>query len=239
MAEFLDREHYIPVRAADLVEYLCTEAGPPRGHPLSADEQAAFRRFARSVAGHVHTNYLGELRRRKEAYAPFDPDADPKPLHPPGDAERAADLESLFATFVHLMARANYVRLTHDEMEQIMRGASDWGVDLDVAWDAFDKVEVFYRGKGTSNRAKPDCLQELRQFFEESRRCQDSLAFYDQMIARSAQRAVGSGLGLARIRAEGEMDLHCTIRGDEVTITAEAVVEVKEEAWAGSRLHQS
>jgi hypothetical protein len=33
-----------------------------------------------------------------------------------------------------------------------MQGASDWGVDMDVAWDAFDRVEVFYRGKGVSRR---------------------------------------------------------------------------------------
>ena len=50
------------------------------------------------------------------------------------------------------MARANYVRLSRAEMEQIMRGASEWGVDMDIAWDAFDKVEVFYRGKGHGKR---------------------------------------------------------------------------------------
>jgi len=153
MAEFFDREHYIPVRAADLVEFLCT-VSDSGGHALSPDEQVAFRRFARSVAGHIHITYLGELRRLKEAYAAFDPDADPKPLHPPEGEERAAALDRLFETFVHLMGRANYRRLSRDEMEQVMQGASDWGVDLDVAWDAYDKVEVFYRGKGTGKRTK-------------------------------------------------------------------------------------
>ena len=56
------------------------------------------------------------------------------------------------------MQRANYVRLTRDEMEQVMHGASDWGVDMDVAWDAFDRVEVFYRGKGIGKRTRrPGC----------------------------------------------------------------------------------
>ncbi len=154
MAEFLDREHFIPLRVADLVEYLCTESGPMHGQKLSPAEQVTFRRFCRSVSGYIHAIYLGELRRLKEAYAPFDPDADPKPLNPPKAAARAAALNDLFATFVHLMERANYVRLSRPELEVVMQGASDWGVDMDVAWDAFDKVEVFYRGKGFGRRTR-------------------------------------------------------------------------------------
>lgn len=154
MAEFRDREHFVPIRAADLVEFLCHESGPLRGQTLSEADQAAFRRFARSVAGHLHTSYLDELRRLKEAYAPFDPDADPKPLNPPTPGQRTAALDNLFQTFVHLMGRANYVRLSREELERVMAGASDWGVDMDVAWEAFDKVEVFYRGRGVGRRTR-------------------------------------------------------------------------------------
>ena len=56
------------------------------------------------------------------------------------------------------------------------------------------------------------------------------MALYDRMIARSTTRSFGSGLGLARIRAEAEMNLSYSLRGDEVTITAEARVRVKQEA---------
>jgi hypothetical protein len=152
MAEFLDREHFVPVRVADLIGYLCDEHGPMRGWALAADERSAFRRFARSVLGHVHISYQAEIRRLKDAYAAFDPDADPKSLAPLAEERRAAELDQLFATFVHLMARANYRRLARPELEEVMRGASEWGVDMDVAWDAFDNVEVFYRGKGTGTR---------------------------------------------------------------------------------------
>ena len=82
----------------------------------------------------------------------------------------------------------------------------------------------------SSNRARPDRLSDLRQFFEESAHCPDALALYDRMIARSAARTSGSGLGLARIRAEAEMKLSYSLRGDEVTITAEARVRVRKEA---------
>lgn len=154
MAEFADREHFIPIRVSDLVDYLCTEAGPLHGQKLCPDEQARFRRFARSVALHLHAVYQSELRLLKDSYAAFDPDADPKPLTPLDDAHRATALEKLFATFTHLMQRANYVRMTRDEMERVMLGASDWGVDMTVAWDAFERIEIFYRGKGTSRRTR-------------------------------------------------------------------------------------
>jgi hypothetical protein len=88
----------------------------------------------------------------------------------------------------------------------------------------------------TSNRARPDRLGELRRFFEESCRCADAIALYDQMIVRSAARTEGSGLGLARVRAEGEMDLSYSVEGDRVTITAETAVQVKDRSWADSPL---
>ncbi len=146
------REHYIPVRVSDLIGFLCSESGPMHDQALTGDEQTAFRSFAAAVTAHIHTLYQAEIRQLKDAYSAFDPDADPKPLVPLTDEQRVVALDRLFDTFVHLMRRANYRRLTRPQMESIMRGASAWGLDLDVAWDAFDKLEVFYRGKGFGTR---------------------------------------------------------------------------------------
>ena len=147
-----EREHYIPIRVADLVEHLCREVGPRVGQSLTDEEQEQFRRFAQVVGDHHHAIYLAELRRLKEAYAPFDPDADPKPLVALGPDERAASLEQLFATFIHMMERANYTRLSREDLEKVILGASEWGVDMHVNWDIFHKVEVFCRGFGTTRR---------------------------------------------------------------------------------------
>ncbi len=148
MNEVFDREHYIPVRVSDLVDHLCEDGTAA----LSADDKAAFRQFSQSVIDHVHSSYQIEIGRLADTYAPFDPDADPKPLRPPTGADREAALEHLFQMFVHLLTHASYCRLCRSQIEGIMTGASEWGVDLDVAWDAFDRVEVFYRGKGMGNR---------------------------------------------------------------------------------------
>lgn len=163
VAEHADREHFIPIRVADLVEFLCTESGPLRGQQLSDDEQARFRRFSRSVALHLHAIYQSELRQLKDLYAAFDPDADPKPLSPLAPEEKTVALGQLFAAFVHVMERANYVRMSRDEMERLMQGASDWGVDMAVSWDAFERVEVFYRGKGTSKRVRRSWKNRFRR----------------------------------------------------------------------------
>ena len=154
MAEYADREHFIPIRVTELVDYLCTESGPQGGQKLSADEQARFRQFARSVGLHLHAIYQTELRHLKDYYAHFDPDAEVKSLTPLPEAEREATLGKLFDTFTRLMERANYVRMSREEIERVMQGASDWGVDMSVAWDAFDRIELFYRGKGVSRRTR-------------------------------------------------------------------------------------
>ena len=152
MAVYADREHFIPVRVTDLVEFLCTRSGTSDGGGLGAADQARFRRFARAVSLHLHAIYQAELRQLKDSYAPFDPDADPKPLVKPTAEERAAAFGKLFDTFCHLMARANYHRMTPEEIKTTTAGASEWGVDMDIPWDAFERVEVFVRGKGTSRR---------------------------------------------------------------------------------------
>ena len=163
MADYPDRENYIPIRVADLVGFLCADTGPTAGGRLSADDRAAFRRLARSVTGHLHAVYQTELRSLKDSYAPFDPDADPKPLDPPTGPARQAHLDNLFATFIRLMGQANYTHLGRDRLEQVMAGASAWGIDMDVAWDAFERVEVFVRGTGVGKRVKRNWRNWFRQ----------------------------------------------------------------------------
>lgn len=55
-----DREHFIPIRVTDLVEYLCRESGPRHGQVLTDEDQTRFRRFARAVSFHLHAIYLTE-----------------------------------------------------------------------------------------------------------------------------------------------------------------------------------
>lgn len=147
-------EPYIPVRVTDLIDLLVREAGTPEHPPPPADDRDAFRQFAAAVAARVHVGFRSALRVLKDAYAPFDPDTDTYRLLPLSEEEELEKLGRLFATFTEMLTRAGFHRMTRAEVEQTMRGASAWGVEMDVCWDVFDRVEVFYRGKGVGLRTR-------------------------------------------------------------------------------------
>jgi hypothetical protein len=122
-------------------------------------------------------------------------------------------------------ASARVMLAAHELMENSAKYSADGVGQLEI--QLVERGGQSYVQIRTSNRATPERLAELRRFFDENGQTPDPIAFYDQMIARTAQRSDGSGLGLARIRAEAEMTLHYTVAGDEVTVTAETAVRVK------------
>ena len=76
----------------------------------------------------------------------------------------------------------------------------------------------------STNRTTPDRLDELKRRIDSLQALPDPMALYVSMMSESAQRA-GSGLGLARIRVEGEMELAYDIEGDSVTIKCSTPVQ--------------
>lgn len=145
------REPFVPVRVRDLVDVLCHDTGPGHDTPLSEGDQAAFRAFADAAAERVHHQFLAKLKELQADYAPFDPDADWLALSPDA-GDRGQKLDDLFERFADLLAFANYRRLTRRELDEIMKGASQWGVDMRVEWGAFEKVDVYVRGLGEGTR---------------------------------------------------------------------------------------
>jgi hypothetical protein len=156
-----EREPYIPVRVADLIEVLCHDRGPGHANPLSDSDQISFRKFADLAISRNHAECLDQLRRLKNDYAPFDPDNDLHGIDPDSNAEANSKLTDLFEQFADLLHQADFKRLTRDELEQIMFGASDWGVDMHVPWDAYDQVDVYVRGFGPGRRT----LRKWYRFF--------------------------------------------------------------------------
>lgn len=147
------REPFIPVHLADLVELLLSDRGPTHDNPLSEADQAAFRRFADRTASRIHAAYQDQFRKLKAAYAPFDPDCELAEFDTPAAADPAV-VADLFERFAALMKKANFHRLTRDELVVLMHGASEWGVDMHVPWDAYEQVDVFVRGAGPGRRTR-------------------------------------------------------------------------------------
>jgi hypothetical protein len=154
VANFTDRENYIPIRQSELVTFMCDDTGPGGNQRLSPDEQQSVRRLTDLIAALFHHQYHRQLQALKDEYAPFDPDADTKYLKPPTEAERSAMLERLFTNFTHLMEKANYKRLTREEIQAATETVSEWGLNMDVDFDVFERIEIFSRGDAQAIRTK-------------------------------------------------------------------------------------
>jgi hypothetical protein len=149
MAEYTDREHYIPLRKSDLVALLAKD------QKLPMEEREAFRAFCRLVSNTFHFEYLQQLEQLKDAYAPFDPDRETTDLRKLSPEERSDACQKLFDVFVALMERANFKHLTRDDVRKAIEGgASDWGVNMYVDFDVFDRLELFARGDTIGTRSK-------------------------------------------------------------------------------------
>jgi hypothetical protein len=148
VAEYANREHYIPIRKTDLVELL--SADPKL--PLADRDQ--FQRFCRGLAATLHCEYQARLEELKDGYAYFDPDSDTEPLVPHTHEEREEQIGNLFDKFIALLERANFKRLSHSEIEAAPNEASEWGINLQVDFDVFDRLEIFARGDVIGQRSR-------------------------------------------------------------------------------------
>ncbi len=102
MAEYEDREHYIPLRKSDLVALLLSDK------KLPYEQREDFKQFCKLISAVFHFEYLERLERLKDDFAPFDPDSQTRPLKPLNLDQREKKLEELFAEFRSLMERANF-----------------------------------------------------------------------------------------------------------------------------------
>lgn len=77
------------------------------------------------------------------------------------------------------------------------------------------------------NQAEESHRIALNGIFDELKHADDPFDHYQKMMIRNAKRTDGSGLGLARILCEAEMDLDCEIENDRVRILARTGVSLR------------
>ena len=114
---------------------------------------------------------------------------------------------------------------THELLENAIKYNIDaetmFRVTLTPNTDSQSDISVTIR---TRNRASPENIRTMQHLITKVREAEDPFMFYQQLIAASADEPSGSGLGLARIRAETEMTVDFKVDGDEVEIVAQATV---------------
>ena len=144
----LKHEHFIPLRKPDLLELLGRE------QDFTPTDRQKFMHLSQLLAATFHFEYHQNLQDLQDAYAPFDPDADTVPIHQAQAAERAAWMDTLFDKLRWLMKRANYLRLTREDILQLSEGVSEWGIGMEVDFSAFERFDVFVRGDLVGKRTK-------------------------------------------------------------------------------------
>jgi hypothetical protein len=117
---------------------------------------------------------------------------------------------------------------THELLENAVRYSTDGETTV--------RIEVTRRpghkqvAIRTWNRSEQAHIAFLEQLFAEMKQDMDPFDYYQLLMRRNAKRQGGSGLGLARIRAEAEMELAYEIQEGRVCMLAQTLVQVREPA---------
>jgi hypothetical protein len=111
---------------------------------------------------------------------------------------------------------------THELTENITKYSTKSRVSLEV--ELSEKNGLHTLSVRTRNHTSPDRLIEVEKRLKELKATKDPVGFYDRMIEETAPLEGVSGLGLARIRAEGGLDFDYRIDGDELTLVVQAPV---------------
>lgn len=117
---------------------------------------------------------------------------------------------------------ARFHMAAHELAENITKYSTTSRVSLEV--ELAEKDGLHTLSVRTRNRTSPERLAEMEKRLGELKATKDPAALYDRIIEESAPLEGVSGLGLARIRAEGGLDFDYTIHGDELTLIVTAPV---------------
>ncbi len=117
---------------------------------------------------------------------------------------------------------SRFYMAAHELAENITKYSSGSRVSLELALEEDQSSQVMkIRAR---NEASPERLREVERQLIALKAASDPVKHYDQLITETAMIEGISGLGLARVRAEGGLDMDYTIEGNELTIIAHAPI---------------
>ncbi len=134
------REHFIPIRKSELVRLLADDK------ELSPDERQQFLELCTLVGSTIHFHYHQKLEELKEAYFSLDPDVDERTREPSNPAHEEQQASVVFDKFGELMERANFHKLSQEEIYSSLASASHWGLNLKLDFKIFERLDVYARG---------------------------------------------------------------------------------------------
>ena len=149
------KERFIPVTRFALLDRLTAPTAWPAGQAKEA------RRFFRYLDHWRRQQYNAQLNELEETYEPFSPDSDLLMTRAFTPDERAVMQARVIEGMTRILNQANYVRIDHNDVEQILTRESAYGLDLQVDLDVFEEVLLFYRGASS----KRDNRRRWQKFY--------------------------------------------------------------------------
>ena len=106
MADDPNRDRFIPFRKADIITMCANDPG------LTDSEAKKFREFCRILDALFHFEFHHNLETLKNSYAPFNPDADTRPLVEYLQQEKEQLQKQLVAAMTAVLNAANFEKIT-------------------------------------------------------------------------------------------------------------------------------
>ena len=133
------RDQFIPVRKADLLDALVE-------HGLLATdaERMQFRQICGMLAAIYHYEYFDRLERLRQDYFYFDPELDPHARF--DDKALEAAYADLAASLTAVLKGANFVEMSHAEIEEAHRQRRAMRVKVATSLEDFREIRFFHRG---------------------------------------------------------------------------------------------
>ena len=140
---------------------LCAARPPDGADRLAGGQAKEARRFFRYLDHWRRQQYNAQLNELEETYEPFSPDSDLLMTRAFTPDERAVMQARVIEGMTRILNQANYVRIDHNDVEQILTRESAYGLDLQVDLDVFEEVLLFYRGASS----KRDNRRRWQKFY--------------------------------------------------------------------------
>lgn len=138
--ELNEREHFIPIRAAQLLRCIL------RQRCMSRADIESFQTVADLIGGLYNQAYFHRLEDLIEDYSSFDPDKELVFHHREGKTLRGLRGQRFVQQLGEILRRGNYVRLSEEHLERVLNLSAGWGVRYTVDFEQLDLLEIYVRG---------------------------------------------------------------------------------------------
>ena len=110
----------------------------------------------------------------------------------------------------------------HELLENAAKYASDGKARLELSVTPRDEGAIVR--VVVTNNSTTEHIKELGACYAEMNAAKDAMAHYFSLMRMNAKSGALSRLGLARVRAEGEMDIEVDVEGERVKVVASGIV---------------